>query len=114
MHLQIPAFPDYPSLNLAMAVQVVCYEIYRHFNAGAVVNAQWDRPPATVGAVEALLKHLERLLVEAQFLDPANPGQTMTRLRRLLTRVELDATEVQMLRGVLTQLQKAPLGRSGQ
>ncbi len=114
MHLQIPAFPDYPSLNLAMAVQVVCYEIYRQFEASAVVNTQWDRPPATVGAVEALLKHLERLLVEAQFLDPANPGQTMTRLRRLLTRVELDATEVQMLRGVLTQLQKAPLGRSGQ
>lgn len=107
MHLQIPAFPGYPSLNLAMAVQVVCYEIYRQFEAGSVVGGQWDRPLATVGNVEAMLEHLQRLLVATDFLDPSNPRQTLPRLRRLLMRVELDATEVQMVRGILTHLQKA-------
>ncbi len=103
-HLRIPASPDYPSLNLAMAVQVVAYELFRQASGSASPASEWDRPPATAGAVEALLIHLETLLRETEFLDPENPGQTLTRLRRLLTRVQLDETEVGMLRGILTHL----------
>ena len=106
-HLQIPASPDYPSLNLAMAVQVVAYEIFRQ-SSSAPAAPVWDRAPATVAKVEALLAHLEDTLTETGFLDPENPGQTLTRLRRLLTRVELDETEVAMLRGVLTHLGRMP------
>lgn len=103
-HLRIPASPDYPSLNLAMAVQVVAYEL---FAARAVpAEPEWDRPPATAAEVEAMLAHLERLLVAADFLDPDNPGQTLTRLRRLAARAGLDQTEVRMLRGIATQLEK--------
>ncbi|MYF10021.1 MAG: RNA methyltransferase [Gammaproteobacteria bacterium] len=103
-HLRIPASPDYPSLNLAMAVQVVAYEL---FAAQAVpAEPEWDRPPATAAEVEAMLAHLERLLVAADFLDPDNPGQTLTRLRRLAARAGLDQTEVRMLRGIATQLEK--------
>lgn len=102
-HLQIPANPDYPSLNLAMAVQVVCYELYKQEGAVPVV-AEWDRPEATMAQLEGLLGHLQSALESSGFLDPANPGQTMTRLRRLFTRVALDDTEVQMLRGILNQL----------
>ena len=101
-HLQIPASPDYPSLNLAMAVQVVAYEIFRQAGEDRAQPPPWDRAPATAAAVEALLGHLEGLLTETDFLDPDNPGQTLTRLRRLFSRVQLDQTEVGMLRGILT------------
>lgn len=109
-HLVIPANPEYSSLNLAMAVQVVCYELYRQLEANPVDTNQWDRAPANSAQLEALIEHFEKVLVQSGFLDPDNPGQTMTRLRRLLTRVTPDETEVQMLRGVLKQL----AGRAGE
>ncbi len=105
-HLQIPANPEYASLNLAMAVQVVAYELYRQSQArpaGAEL-VPWDRPLAPMSHIEGLLEHLESALVTSRFLDARNPGQTMTRLRRLFTRVALDETEVQILRGMLTAL----------
>lgn len=103
-HLVIPANPDYSSLNLAMAVQVVCYELYRQLDQSGIDVDVWDRSAATSAQLEGLIEHFEAVLTESGFLDPANPGQTMTRLRRLLTRVTPDETEVQMLRGVLRQL----------
>jgi tRNA (cytidine32/uridine32-2'-O)-methyltransferase len=105
LHLQIDANPDYPSLNLAMAVQVVAYEIRRAV-LGRKPAEPWDRLPATVADVDALMKHLEAVLVEVDFLDPVNPGQTMTRLRRLFARIQPDDTEVKMLRGILTEIQR--------
>ena len=105
-HLQIDADPTYSSLNLAMAVQVVAYEIRRAALAAPATEGAWDRLPATVKEIEALIAHLETLLVEVEFLDPANPGQTMTRFRRLLARIHPDDTEVKMLRGVLTEIQR--------
>jgi tRNA (cytidine32/uridine32-2'-O)-methyltransferase len=104
-HLQIPADEVYPSLNLAMAVQVVCYELYQaSLSAGSV--SSWDRSLATAEHVEHLLVHIEQTLKDKAFLDADNPGQTMTRLRRLFSRVQLDETEVQILRGVFKQLAK--------
>lgn len=110
-HLQIPADPDYPSLNLAMAVQVVCYELFKQALLNQPLSDQpggqldiWDRPPATAQQVEGLMTHLESVLITSGFLDPANPGQSLTRLRRLINRVQPDETEVQMLRGVLNHL----------
>ncbi len=114
-HLQIPAHPDYPSLNLAMAVQVVGYELFKRAvatqpDARQPEPATWDRPPATARQIEGLMTHLESVLIASEFLDPANPGQSLTRLRRLINRVQPDETEVQMLRGVLNQLSKANSG----
>ncbi len=108
VHLQIPANPVYPSLNLAMAVQVVCYELYQAVLEPAdTIEPAWDREPATVAAVDALLVHFEAVLTRVEFLDPANPGQVMARLRRLFTRLRPDDTEVSILRGALTEIQKA-------
>lgn len=104
-HLQIPANPEYSSLNLAMAVQVVSYELCKQAESASVAPS-WDRPLATIAQVEGLLEHLQTTLVDSDFLDPANPGQTMTRLRRLFTRLDLDDTEVQMLRGILRHWEK--------
>lgn len=108
-HLQIPAAPLYPSLNLAMAVQVVAYELYQASMQSAS-PPQWDRQPATASQVEAMLTHLEDTLMNSGFLATDNPGQTMTRLRRMFMRTQVDETEVQILRGVLKHLGGASPG----
>ena len=105
VHLRIPASPAYPSLNLSMAVQLVAYELWRQ-GAAAPVETVWDRPPATVAEIDAMLEHWRSLLMDAGFLDPKKPAQSLTRLRRLAARTTLDKTEVQMLRGIAAQLQK--------
>ena len=120
-HLQIPSSPIYGSLNLAMAVQVVCYELYQFVEASAqndnksiehsdsqaalgIGQRIWDRPPATQQQFESLMTHLQQTLVKSGFVDPEAPGHTLTRLRRMLARHQLDETEVQILRGVLKHL----------
>ena len=111
LHVQIPANPAYSSLNVAMAVQVVCYELYQaQLESVDVPGAAWDREPATAAAVEALLTHLETVLTRVEFIDAANPGQVMTRLRRMFMRIRPDDTEISMLRGALTEIQRE-LGR---
>jgi tRNA (cytidine32/uridine32-2'-O)-methyltransferase len=108
LHLQIPANPEYPSLNVAMAVQVVCYELYQaHAEPFDAAAAGWDREPATAMQIEGLLAHLESLLTRVEFIDPANPGQVMTRFRRMLLRIHPDETEVGMVRGALTEIERA-------
>ena len=108
VHLLIPANPDYSSLNLAMAVQVVCYELYQYARAdsGDAPDSGWDREPATGAQLESLIEHWDEVLEELNYLDPDNPGKVMTRFRRLFTRVELDETEAQMLRGFLSHVQR--------
>ena len=108
VHLQIPANPDYPSLNVAMAVQVVCYELYQAQVAPPdPAVSGWVREPATARAIDALLAHWETVLTRVEFVDPTNPGQVMTRLRRMLLRIRPDETEVAMLRGALTEIERA-------
>jgi tRNA (cytidine32/uridine32-2'-O)-methyltransferase len=102
-HLQIPASSEYPSLNLAMAVQVVVYELFQALQEPEP-EMIWDRKLATASQLEGMLEHFEATLKSSRFLDPNNPGQTMTRLRRLFSRVQLDETEIQILRGVLKHL----------
>jgi len=109
-HVEIPGNPEYPVLNLAMAVQVVAYELYQR-SIGLPEPLVWDRPPATVQEFEGFLAHLESVLVNSHFINPDNPGQTLNRLRRLFSRVDLDNTEVAILRGVLTQLDPGNSGK---
>ncbi len=102
----IPANPHYASLNLAAAVQVMCYELRLAIGAatGAVTPAPSFAPaggPATLDEVEGLLAQLERMAVESGFLDPENPGRLMLRLRRLFARAGLEKEEINLLRGLL-------------
>ncbi|MEZ5572710.1 MAG: tRNA (cytosine(32)/uridine(32)-2'-O)-methyltransferase TrmJ [Halioglobus sp.] len=109
LHLNIPTSDDYSSLNLAMAVQIVAYEL-RMLLAPALAPAdeqsQWDAPFASVQNMERFYAHLEETLVDIEFLDPAAPRQLMARLRRLYSRVRLDEMELNILRGILTETQK--------
>ncbi|MEM9620446.1 MAG: RNA methyltransferase [Pseudomonadota bacterium] len=111
-HLQIPAAPAYSSLNLAMAVQVVCYEIFQQRQTTADAT-NWDRRMATAAELEGMVTHMEAALVDTGFLQADNPGQTMRRLRRLFTRVQMDETEVQIFRGICKHLLQSAQGVSG-
>ncbi len=108
LHLNIPTSEVYSSLNLAMAVQIVCYEL--RLLVGEELSAsgtdQWDAPFTSRDEAERFYVHLEQTLVDIEFLNPAAPRQLMTRLRRLFNRVRLDEMELNILRGMLTQTQK--------
>ncbi len=103
--LRIPGNPQYCSLNLAMAVQLVTYEIYR------ARGAQFEAPPpaaplAPPVEMERLYAHLKQVLDEIDFRDRTQRGLSlMNRIRRLLQRAEPDVNEVNILRGILTAVQ---------
>ena len=117
LHLNIPTSGDYSSLNLAMAVQVVCYELRMLLDEPALPaneDAQWDTSFATRDNMERYYEHLEQTLIDLEFLDPAAPRQLMLRLRRLYSRVRLDDMELNILRGILTETRKwVAKGQSG-
>ena len=102
-HACIPANPDYPSLNLAAAVQVACYELAIAASAFQV-PARPPRSPATGADLEALHSRLNALLVESGFLDPREPGRLDERMRRLAARLDLETHEVSILHGMLDSL----------
>lgn len=109
LHLNIPTSDAYSSLNLAMAVQVVCYELrmLKVFPGLPTRDAeQWDTPFSNSENMEHFYTHLEETLVDLEFLDPAAPRQLMSRMRRLYSRVRLDEMELNILRGILTQTRK--------
>ncbi|MEW6119680.1 MAG: RNA methyltransferase [Pseudomonadota bacterium] len=102
----IPANPDYSSLNLAAAVQVLSYEL----RCAWLGQDSWPQP-GVVGAsgdeLEKFYGHLERTLTELEFLNPGSPGKLMQKLRRLFSRTRLAKEEVNILRGILTAAQDA-------
>ncbi|MCB5191639.1 RNA methyltransferase [Methylobacillus arboreus] len=101
----IPANPEYSSLNLAAAVQVISYEL----RMAALDNPQPAGleavPLAASEDVERFYSHLEQVLVEIGFLNPAQPKRLMQRLRRLYGRTKLEKEEVNILRGILSATQ---------
>ena len=103
--LHIPTNPDYSSLNLAAAVQVVAYELRMSQQQGPVM-APDATPLAGAEERERYYTHLEEVLTELEFLDPVNPKHLMRRLRRLYNRAMLDQTEINVLRGILTAMQR--------
>lgn len=103
--LRIPASEAYPSLNLAMAVQLVAYELYRARGAAARVSEP-AVPLASAGQMEQLYAHFAQVLDEIDFKDRTESGtHLMSRIRRLLQRAELDHNEANILRGILTAVQ---------
>jgi tRNA (cytidine32/uridine32-2'-O)-methyltransferase len=109
-HVHIPANPEYSSLNVAAALQVIAYEVRMSALAaeqgGTPVHFDdWDQPLAPLQDVEMYFAHLEETLTSLSFLTADNPRQTVTRLRRLYNRVRLDQMELGILRGMLTSVQ---------
>ncbi|HEU4460153.1 MAG TPA: RNA methyltransferase [Methylibium sp.] len=104
--LSIPTHPDYGSLNLAQAVQLVAYEWRQALGGYPVVARTADARLADAAAVQGLLEHWRHALVHVGHLDPAAPKKLMPRLNQLLNRAQPTEEEVHLLRGIATTLMK--------
>jgi tRNA/rRNA methyltransferase len=106
----IPANPDYTSLNLGSAVQLLCYELRLAAFAGCPpVTSKavpFASPPATHEDVERFYGHLEQVMVATGFLDPQQPKRLLPKLRRLFGRAELERDEINILRGILDAVER--------
>jgi TrmH family RNA methyltransferase len=99
----IPANPEYSSLNLSQAVQIIAYELRQQQVLARDVPPP-ESPLAGPAQLELFYEHLERVLLGSGFLNPANPRHLMRRLRRLFNRTRLDENELNILRGILSSL----------
>ena len=104
--LTIPTDPGFSSLNVAMAVQVLTYELRVASMLDTGPQFDTEAPPATIEDMEHFYTHLEQVLEDIRFLDPENPRHLMRRLRRLFIRARPDKNEVNILRGVLTAIER--------
>ncbi|MDY0971702.1 tRNA (cytosine(32)/uridine(32)-2'-O)-methyltransferase TrmJ [Siccibacter turicensis] len=107
-HVAIAANPEYSSLNLAMAVQVIAYEVRMAWLATqenpAADAAPEETPYPLVDDLERFYGHLEQVLLETGFIRASHPGQVMNKLRRLFTRARPESQELNILRGMLASI----------
>lgn len=111
--INIPANPDYSSLNLAQAVQLLAYEL----RVTELAMAQTKKSAevenlASHDEIQGMLRHLEQALIEIQFLRPNNPKKLMPRLSRLFARSRLEQEEIHILRGIAKRILER--GKSGE
>lgn len=118
-HVHIPSNPEFSSLNLAAAVQVLAYEVRMAWLAASSLPTKAEKleattmrnsQAATADELESFYGHLRRVLVMIGFLDPQRPRHLMTRLRRLYGRSAVSKLEMNILRGILTETEKAVRG----
>jgi len=106
----IPADPEFSSLNLGAAVQVLCYELRLAAHDGRPAEVSrtvpFASPAATNDDIERFYVHLQRIMVNTGFLDPNQPKRLMSKLRRLFGRVALERDEINILRGILDAVEK--------
>jgi TrmH family RNA methyltransferase len=116
-HVHIPTNPDFSSLNLAAAVQVLAYECrLAWLDAGSGAGTQDEEPPLPLANHEELERyfaHLERTLIAIGFHDPAMPRQLMARLRRFTLRARPERMELNILRGILSATEKCATMQGG-
>lgn len=118
-HLSIPGNPDYGVLNVAAAIQVICYELRLALiettepdpadgegPSMVLSRTEWDAPLSSAEDMERFFQHLEQTLLDIRFYDPNNPRQILTRIRRLFNRTRLDRLEMNLMRGILARVQQ--------
>ncbi len=99
--LTIPSNPEYSSLNIAAAVQVICYELLLASSQEAVEPEVKSVPLASSAQMESFYEHLYQALNEIGFINPDKSTSIMRRLRRVYHRAALDTKELDILRGIL-------------
>lgn len=114
--VSIPANPEFSSLNLGAAVQVLSYEIRMAALAGQPAGTDAMVTPAssrlaTHDEVEGMYAHFAAVMTETGFLNPAHPGRLLPKLRRLFSRTQLERDEINILRGILAATQ-SPTGHA--
>lgn len=131
-HLTIPVNPDYGVLNVAAAIQLVCYELRMHALAQISINDEvssanannapqmpintnlsmdWDEPLVTHAQMQQFYPHMESMLGDIDFIDPQNPRLLPLRIKRLFGRIQLDRVEYNLLRGIFGRVQALARGQ---
>ena len=111
-HVFISANSEYPVLNLSHAVQIACYEVFRHYvddyqkNNDVHFGVDWDQPLAEHKDIGGLLVAMDKMLVETGFYNPENPDKLVPRLQRMFLRAGLDKMEINILRGIISHFQE--------
>ncbi|GIU29839.1 MULTISPECIES: tRNA (cytosine(32)/uridine(32)-2'-O)-methyltransferase TrmJ [unclassified Shewanella] len=113
-HVAIPANPEYTSLNLAQAVQIICYEarvahlaqVQGATEQTVVESEESEDAYPSSRERENFFEHLETTLLSTNFIVKNHPGQVMTKLRRLFSRTRIERQEMNILRGILTSIDK--------
>ncbi len=105
--LQIPSNPEFSSLNIASAIQIICYEILQAANLYQPVQGEEGIPLASAEQMGQLYDHLETCMIDIGFYDPKKPRRLMRRMKRLFNRALLDQNEMNILRGLLAAAQEA-------
>jgi len=107
--IQIPANKEYSSLNLAAAVQIICYEFLttKSIDKDNKGNAPGKVPLATQDQMEKFYQHLEACMIDIGYFDPEKPRLLIRRMRRLFNRSQLDINELNIMRGLLSAAQSA-------
>ena len=108
LHVHIPANEDYPVLNVAMSVQVICYQLLidKTLCSEGKKNTYWDVPLAEANHVNRLIKHFTEVAEKLEVFNKGNPRQIGARIKRLFTRIGLDEMEVNFMRGFLSAIEK--------
>lgn len=109
-HVCIPANPEYSSLNLAAAVQTLCYEIRMAFLDIDNIPETEDVYPLN-DDLERFYTHLEKSLTKTGFIVKNHPGMVMTKLRRLFNRARPESLELNILRGILSSIDKSVVAK---
>ena len=125
-HVTIPVNTEYGVLNVAQAIQIICYELrmatlayeqqdnnnnVQSMPVNNQIDMHWDEPLVTQEQMQQFYPHLEKMLEEIEFLDLNNPRLLPLRLRRLFGRIQLDRMEYNLLRGIFTRVQALSQGK---
>ena len=106
-HVHIPSDPEYSSLNLSQAVQILAYEIRLSYLQDRHVNKEyWDVELANNEQTERLINHMDELMQEVEFYDVENPRKLLVRIRRFFKRSKIDVMEANIFRGLFATIQK--------
>lgn len=105
--IRIPSSPDYPSLNLAQAVAICCYELFQLTQQVSASDPPITTELASLDTLEGLYEQLEALLLKIGYLYPHTAAKRMQKFRQMGNRTQLESSDVAMLRGILTQVEWA-------
>ena len=107
--IQIPTNPQFSSLNIAAAVQIICYELHKYLLQPETESISVSNNTALASAdqIQQLYEHLRQSLIDIGYFDPAKPRRLMRRLKRVINRSQLDANEYNIVRGILSAVQEA-------
>jgi TrmH family RNA methyltransferase len=108
MAMQIPTDPDFSSLNVASAIQIICYEILQTIKTDSLLELKKEEsPPASTEQMRLFYTHLAECMTDIGYYNPAVPRSLMRRMKRLFNRARLDREEMNILRGLLSTIQEA-------